>query len=152
MSPRLARISQLIAILGLSQCHRICEGFKLISHPPKCISRHEGGRLNARTQPHFCTFSHTVLKTAASRNDPPIKTLGLKLQNNSMTTSVRSRNSILSASVCISRLQKTLSLATSIFAPLRHLKPICGALLQPHRHICCVQEQAEVKNIGNIAA
>ena len=51
------------------------------------------------------------------------------------------------ASVCsmrrvcgISRLQKTLSLvlvlpislATSIFAPLRHLKPIRGALLQPH--------------------
>ena len=92
-------------------------------------------------------LSPIQLKTAASRNDPPIKTLGLKLQNNSMTTSVRSRNSILSASACsmrrvcgISRLQKTLSLvlvlpislATSIFAPLRHLKPIRGALLQPH--------------------
>ena len=39
-------------------------------------------------------LSPIQLKTAASRNDPPIKTLGLKLQNNSMTTSVRSRNSI----------------------------------------------------------
>ena len=103
-------------------------------------------------------LSPIQLKTAASRNDPPIKTLGLKLQNNSMTTSVRSRNSILSASACsmrrvcgISRLQKTLSLvlvlpislATSIFAPLRHLKPIRGALLQPHLQICCAQEQVQ---------
>ena len=46
-----------------------------------------------RTQLRFCTSS-VQLKTAASRNDPPFKTLGLKLQNNTMTTSVRSRNSI----------------------------------------------------------
>ena len=60
------------------------------------------------------------------------------------------------ASVCsmrrvcgISRLQKTLSLvlvlpislATSIFAPLRHLKPIRGALLQP-----CIYRSAARRN------
>ena len=102
--------------------------------------------------------------SAACRNKRRLKTLetllldsvGRKLQNNTMTTSVRSRNSILPASVCsmrrvcgISRLQKSLSLvlvlpislATSIFAPLRHLKPICG--VQPHLQICCAQEQVQ---------
>ena len=61
--------------------------------PPKCISRREGGRLNCGLS-FVSALPPVQLKTAASRNDPPFKTLGLKLQNNTMTTSVRSRNSI----------------------------------------------------------
>ena len=108
-----------------------------------------GGRLNARTQPHFCTSSRTAQSSAVSRNDPPFKTLGLKLQNNTMTHLQACDLIIQSVCICLQhahslRHLKTsqafcwsfLSLATSIFAPLSHLTPICGALLQSYLQIC----------------
>ena len=83
--------SELLGFVGL-----VTESAKLSdlsATPPSARRRNNaGGRLNAQTQPHFCTSSRTTQSSAVSRNDPPFKTLGLKLQNNTMTTSVRSRN------------------------------------------------------------
>ena len=118
--------------------------FQPCQSPPKCISRREGGRLNCGLS-FVSALPPVQLKTAASRNDPPFKTLGLKLQNNTMTTSVRSRNSIClhlfaacAESVASQAFRSLwalcwsfLSLATSIFAPLRHLTP--GLSAEP----CC---------------
>ena len=123
--------------------------FQTCQSPPKCILRREGGRLNCGLS-FVSALPPVQLKTAASRNDPPFKTLGLKLQNNTMTTSVRSRNSIClhlfaacAESVASQDFRSLwalcwsfLSLPTSIFAPLRHLTPICGALLQSYLQIC----------------
>ena len=52
------------------------------------------------------------LKTAASNNDPPFKTLGLKAQNNTMTTS-RLNLVIQSARICLQRAQNLQHLKTS---------------------------------------
>ena len=52
------------------------------------------------------------LKTAASRNDPPFKTLGLKTQNNTMTTS-RLNLVIQSARICLQHAQNLQHLKTS---------------------------------------
>ena len=88
--------SQLIAIFSMIGFVTVSQNLRrsqTCQSPPKCISRREGGRLNCGLS-FVSALPPVQLKTAASRNDPPFKTLGLKLQNNTMTTSVRSRNSI----------------------------------------------------------
>ena len=85
--------SELLGFIGfVTESAKVSD---LSATPPSARRRNNaGGRLNAQTQPHFCTSSRTTQSSAVSRNDPPFKTLGLKLQNNTtMTTSVRSRNS-----------------------------------------------------------
>ena len=140
--------SKLLGFIGLvTESAKVSD---LSATPPSARRRNNaGGRLNAQTQPHFCTSSRTTQSSAVSRNDPPFKTLGLKLQNNTMTH-LQARDLVIqTAHICLQhahslRHLKTsqafcwsfLSLATSIFAPLRHLTPICRALLQSYLQIC----------------
>ena len=118
----------------------------------------EGARLNAWTQLSFCTSSHTTqnrcFKERSSFQDPGFE----NAEQHYDYKQVKSRNSIcphLFATCAKSAASQDFRRhflcwsfqssgpATSIFAPLRRLKPICGALLQPHLHVCCTEEQVQ---------